>query len=84
MAERSAETESMREQLLAVETGGDSVRELDTSKIKSCNRCGILQTPSREKMKFCDRCKRACYCSKECQCADWGDHQLECQAGSRP
>ena len=79
MAERSAETESMREQLLAVETGGDSVRELDTSKIKSCNRCKVLQTPHRGKMKFCVRCKRYCYCSKECQSADWDDHKLECR-----
>jgi hypothetical protein len=32
---------------------------------------------------FCGRCKSACYCSKECQKADWSTHKLLCTAFSK-
>lgn len=46
-----------------------------------CHRC--LRTASslgKEAFQRCARCKVACYCSRECQAADWGrgGHQGEC------
>jgi len=35
---------------------------------KKCVRCGI-----DGKLRYCDRCKLATYCSRECQVADWKD-----------
>ena len=31
-----------------------------------------------KKYGYCKVCKQVCYCSKECQLADWPDHQLLC------
>lgn len=32
-----------------------------------------------EKRKYCSRCKKACYCSVECQTQHWSKHKLKCQ-----
>ena len=32
-----------------------------------------------EKLSSCGRCKQACYCSKECQKADWKSHKKLCK-----
>ncbi|CAJ1949117.1 unnamed protein product [Cylindrotheca closterium] len=32
------------------------------------------------KLKDCSRCHQACYCSKECQVANWKEHKVECKA----
>lgn len=47
----------------------------------SCQSC---QRPKRddEKFKVCSRCKLQCYCSKECQAADWEYHKLLCGGAS--
>lgn len=36
-----------------------------------CNKCGV----ARENLQVCQRCRRAYYCSKECQKADWKVHK---------
>lgn len=41
----------------------------------ACAGCGKLQ---EAKMKLCARCKRAPYCSSQCQRAHWPVHKLEC------
>lgn len=44
-----------------------------------CRRC--LKDLSKEEIKQCSRCKRATYCSKECQADDWknGGHKIDCK-----
>ncbi|AHH01801.1 zf-MYND finger protein [Pithovirus sibericum] len=32
-----------------------------------------------EKKMYCSRCKKICYCSKECQKKDWPDHKTYCE-----
>ena len=54
------------------------IRSIGT--VKHCNRCRHMQMPSHDKMKFCVGCRKVSYCSKECQKADWGDHQLVCRS----
>jgi len=47
---------------------------------KSCEKCGFDRfdpTPG-VKLEYCGGCRRVCYCSKECQNADWEDHRLIC------
>ena len=47
--------------------------------ISTCGRCGT-PPPSRGKHNQCSRCKKICYCSKDCQVADWKiRHKKECQ-----
>ena len=79
-AEQSAATKRMHADLLAAAARGGSVLDLGHLIGKSCSRCATVQAPDDEKMKYCVRCKRACYCSKECHNADWGDHKLECRS----
>ena len=47
---------------------------------KQCQHCGATENCSKSdfKLKFCSRCHRVCYCSKECQTADWKDHKFGC------
>ena len=35
--------------------------------------------PRSEKFLYCGKCKTICYCSKECQTADWKDHKALCE-----
>lgn len=53
---------------------GDQFRdEVD----QSCNYCGF--TPSLDySFQRCARCKRAYYCSRECQKVDWSSHKKSC------
>jgi hypothetical protein len=39
-----------------------------------CGRCGM-----QGKLKMCSTCKKAFYCSKECQQADWKEHKKMCK-----
>ncbi|KIP11849.1 hypothetical protein PHLGIDRAFT_124522 [Phlebiopsis gigantea 11061_1 CR5-6] len=45
---------------------------------KQCQHCYIAESTTT-KLKCCGRCKRAHYCSKECQNADWKAHKGKCQ-----
>mmetsp|Transcript_15763 Transcript_15763/g.39672 ORF Transcript_15763/g.39672 Transcript_15763/m.39672 type:complete len:166 (-) Transcript_15763:197-694(-) len=40
----------------------------------SCEVCG----KKNEVMKLCTSCRNVCYCSRECQKADWGKHKFLC------
>ena len=46
---------------------------------KTCANCGI----KREKMQKCGRCKKAHYCSKECQAQAWPEHKKACKKRER-
>ena len=42
---------------------------------KACNQCGATDI----KLNLCSRCKRAWYCSPECQRAAWLNHKADCR-----
>jgi hypothetical protein len=82
--EQSADTKRVQANQLEALACGDFYAKQDTKrlvKVKTCNRCEVQQTPfeKEQKIKYCVRCKRVCYCSKECQNADWVDHKLICR-----
>lgn len=47
---------------------------------ESCEHCGKRSSELGYELLQCTRCLSACYCSKECQIADWkkGNHKQEC------
>ena len=48
--------------------------------VRHCVRCYVNEKRKPEaKFQYCIRCRSACYCSKECQLADWPDHKLACK-----
>jgi len=49
---------------------------------KECDKCGLGADKPEPNVKFlyCGGCRGFCYCSKECQKADWDDHRLICPA----
>ena len=51
-------------------------RERKAKKV-SCDTC-CKKSPAT-KMKKCSRCRKATYCSIECQKSDWDRHRFECQ-----
>ena len=46
---------------------------------KKCNKCLVHEKPGDVKFKYCKRCEKVCYCSKQCQVDDWPDHRLACR-----
>ena len=47
---------------------------------KQCLHCWVSMLDMPEaKFKYCSRCRKVCYCSKECQQANWKDHKLVCK-----
>ena len=79
--EQSAKTKKVHDLLLAAEAQGDRYYALEPGSDlgKCCHRCRYGQLPNGKKMKFCVKCRIVCYCSKQCQLADWEDHQLVCR-----
>ena len=63
----------------------DSYRIPSTDVIlRLCLRCKKTNDPHYEgrqaiKFMYCSRCRKVCYCSKECQNAHWRDHKLLCR-----
>jgi len=50
------------------------------NKWKNCVHCRKLPRDAPEaKFMYCSRCRKVCYCSKECQEANWKDHKLLCK-----
>jgi len=45
-----------------------------------CAHCSRKTTAAGEKLMRCARCRRAFYCSKECQHASWTAHRADCKA----
>ena len=56
----------------------------DMPELKTCENCMRSETPGDTKMKYCVRCRKVSYCSKECQETDWGDHKLFCRPADGP
>ena len=52
------------------------LRDKDPAAVREC-KC-------QQKFRYCSRCRRACYCSKECLEADWPDHRVVCGAVKDP
>ena len=51
--------------------------------MKSCRYCRKSQKDKPEaKFMYCIRCRLVCYCSKDCQQANWKDHKLVCKQNS--
>jgi len=61
--------------------------DLSEFNAKRCHKCKMFQKMElmvREvRYLYCNGCKTTCYCSKECQVADWPDHKLECKKMAR-
>ena len=47
--------------------------------MKGCKHCRKVEKDPKVKFQYCDRCLKVCYCSKECQKANWIDHKLACK-----
>lgn len=56
--------------------------DASTSATRSCTKC--QKTESEDlKLKVCAKCKKAPYCTKECQKSDWKNHKKTCGNGAR-
>jgi hypothetical protein len=56
----------------------DSLMPERTS-LKRCAYCAKADTYAFDSLKMCGRCKVVCYCSSECQVADWPNHKKVCR-----
>ena len=43
-----------------------------------CHSCGA-RPASGSKLQSCSRCKKGCYCNRDCQAADWPQHKVVCK-----
>ena len=43
-----------------------------------CHACGAIPAPG-SKLQACSRCKKGCYCNRDCQTADWPEHKAVCK-----
>ncbi|KAJ7328464.1 hypothetical protein DFH08DRAFT_883994 [Mycena albidolilacea] len=48
---------------------------------KMCDNLACSKKDVKDAFQMCSKCKHSCYCSKECQNADWhaGSHKTACQ-----
>jgi len=51
---------------------------------KYCLFCGATAVALARALALCSKCKRAAYCSPECQKLDWSVHKLECYKEEPP
>ena len=42
-----------------------------------CHHCSASPAPG-SKLQACSRCKKGCYCNRDCQAADWPEHKTVC------
>jgi MYND finger len=49
-----------------------------------CNKCRKGPTGGTQKLQLCGRCKKAQYCSIDCQKWDWKDHKIVCKHLAKP
>jgi len=47
-----------------------------------CSKCGVTESELQKVTKLCSRCKKARYCSVECQKEDWQEHKKVCQSNA--
>jgi len=61
-------------------------RPFDAKECAKCQYFGAMNVADSDnlpKMRYCGKCKKVCYCSKECQEADWKDHKVVCKDYAR-
>lgn len=63
----------------------DKKKEPGSSKdtTPTCKGCGSKEGKNSQELKSCAKCKRAKYCSRECQKSDWKKHKTACSMMSR-
>jgi hypothetical protein len=54
------------------------ISEHESKNSKLCNVCNNCGKLLKDNPKKCAKCRRAFYCDKECQKADWNAHKKEC------
>lgn len=47
---------------------------------KKCFVCNKTETELNENLKYCAKCRKVAYCSRDCQAADWKTHKKACAA----
>ena len=47
-------------------------------KVGMCHHCRASPAPG-SKLQACSRCKKGCYCNRDCQAADWPEHKTVCK-----
>ena len=56
------------------------LRNCHHTRVPHCQHCNKLETSNGGRLfKKCVRCKRVCYCTKNCQMRDWTKHKIECR-----
>lgn len=55
-------------------------RQKQQAALTACARCKKSEQP--EALKRCGRCLQVCYCSADCQKADWPTHKKACKKSS--
>ena len=67
-----------------VYVGDDIEQEFDMTayckylKVGKCHHCRASPAPG-SKLQACSRCKKGCYCNRDCQAADWPEHKTVCK-----
>lgn len=77
--------------LVASVMGKGRGKEVGEAPVRCCGACGKVEGEAEtgggdsggSRLRRCARCRAAWYCSAECQRADWGKHQGECEETRR-
>lgn len=62
-------------------TSEANLKVIDEAAPAACDNCGKASTdlPADAKMKRCAKCRKACYCCRDCQAANWSVHKKSCK-----